>query len=72
MRRCKGQSWNESATHRIDARKLLWEMHHEGNYELLPVHRRADLEEHTEQKKSLVTAVDFESTDFNAEIRFGL
>lgn len=33
-------------------------MHHEGNYELLPVHRRADLEEHTEQKKSLVTARD--------------
>lgn len=36
------------ATHSIDARKLLGEVHHEGNDQLLSVHRGADLGKNTE------------------------
>lgn len=51
MRDRKRQSLNEFSTHCIDARQLLREVHHEGNKQLLSVHRGADLQENTEKQK---------------------
>lgn len=40
---------NKYCTHSIDARKLLGKVHHEGNKQLLSVHRGANLGENTNQ-----------------------
>ena len=41
----KNRAKRDFATHRINTRKLLGDVHHEGNEQLLPVHRGADLGE---------------------------